>query len=147
MRLSRRIDNIIVDIDNFGRRHVLVLIPVTCLIIVVLLSGRFELSSHNISNIVNVSGVLAGFLFSVHSIMLSFPDEKNFVQHLKKSGYIKIIFRCIFTGEMFLFATLLIGIFIPNKNLLLFTFLSGLICAIVSAIYLYRISIMVSNSK
>jgi len=97
-------------------------------------------------SLVNVSGILAGFLFTSLGIIITLPDNK-FTQMLTKIGYMKIIYTAMFMGIMSFLIAMLLGLFNIIEQITKLLFVIGISETFLSAFYLYRVSYFSGKSK
>ncbi len=129
------------------RRWSFITIPLILLIAFLFYCCHFHIvfSESTISSIVNISGVLIGFLFTMQTLLFTFPQENKFIQRLKEFEYFKIIIKNIISGEIFLLIALVIGLFGFESKLCISSFILGLSNVLVTGYYMGRISIYVSK--
>lgn len=149
--MKRKLNNFLVDITTFIRKRVYMIAPLIVLIVVLvntMLLNRINIiidkDLHN--NIANISGVLAGFLFTAYGIFLSLPDN-NFITYLKRTNYFKIVLKTLLYGICFMLIAMLLGIFKILDKFMLITFLCGVSEVIVSVYYFYKITTLSSKSN
>ncbi|MBC8590655.1 hypothetical protein [Wansuia hejianensis] len=148
MRFSHKVHNKYKDIEEFIRKHAYLMFPLLGTAIYFICNKLLELNidTEFNSNIINVSAVLAGFLFSSLGIIISLPQNR-FIERLKLIGYMEIIYRAMFLGIIFLISTLILGLFNIGYNLKILLFVSGLSETILSSYYLYKVTKLSSKSK
>ena len=98
------------------------------------------------SNLISVSGTLAGFLFTAFIFFISLPDNL-FVLRLKKEGYLKVVYKTLIIGVFTLIISLVLAMFTPYIKLMVSFFLIGLTESIVAGTYLYKVANLSSKSK
>lgn len=148
MRLTHKIYNKYKDIEELIRKYSYLILPIISIAIYIICNKLFEIEidSEFNSNIINVSAVLAGFLFSSLGIIISIPQNK-FIDRLKTVGYMDIIYRSMFLGIIFLISTLIFGLFNIIHKVKIILFISGLSETILSSYYLYKVTKLSSRSK
>lgn len=97
-------------------------------------------------NLVNISGVLAGFLFTSLGILISLPENK-FIIFLKETGHMKIIFNSMIIGIMLLLISMVLGLFDFCNEITIYIFVGGISETFISAYYLYKVSYYSGKSK
>lgn len=138
-----RINNAIVDITTFIRKNSYLFFPLLSLLFVFLIKF-FNILSVNIdadlrNNIVNVSGVLSGFLFTTYGIFMSLPDN-NFIKYLKASKHFDVIYKVLLFGIIFLISSMIFGIFKIFDKAMIITFVIGMTEVVISVYYFYMIT-------
>lgn len=115
--------------------------PIIGLFIYFLLSKllKTKLDTDFMSNLINVSGILSGFLFSSLGIIISLPSTK-FTNFLKETGYMRIIYNSMIIGIMTLLISMLLGMFSISIAATKLLFIVGISETFLSAYYLYRVS-------
>lgn len=83
-------------------------------------------SDSNRSSIANISGVLAGFLFTGYAIFLSLPSDNNFFSLLKKHGYSRLFYRQITIAIILNAITMVISLLNCRTSIPLVVFFAGL---------------------
>lgn len=83
-------------------------------------------SDSNRSSIANISGVLAGFLFTGYAIFLSLPSDNNFFNLLKKHGYSKLFYKQITIAIIINAFTMIISLLNCRTSIPLVIFFAGL---------------------
>lgn len=83
-------------------------------------------SESNRSSIANISGVLAGFLFTGYAIFLSLPSDNNFFSLLMKHGYSRLFYRQITIAIILNAFTMLISLLNCRTSIPLVVFFAGL---------------------
>lgn len=142
MRISHIIYNLFQSIIQFQRKLNYIVYPVIIAILynVMYFKGKITIDKDLISNIINISGVLIGFLFASHSILLALPSDKKFITLAKEYGYFKRMFICIFGGESFLMLALITGLFKFSNYICLMLFLVGLTYTTILSVNLFLVS-------
>ncbi|WP_186430913.1 hypothetical protein [Clostridium sp. BSD9I1] len=146
MRMYKKIYNKWLIFVNFQRKYNYVFYPIVTSIIfniIIKIPNIITVNQSMNNNIVSVSGVLVGFLFSSHSILIALPDNKKYVQLLKEYGYLKRNFLSIFLGEIFLTISLVLSFFELNIFLSLNFFIIGICYTIILAVNLFFTSIYI----
>ncbi|NOH14830.1 hypothetical protein [Clostridium cochlearium] len=147
MRITHRIYNKIMNVKEFIIKNAYIITPLVILIVYVLLKNKgLQINDEFDPNVINVSGVLAGFLFSSLGIMMSLPDNK-FTELLRNYGYMNIIYKAMFIGIITLILTLVLGIFKICNKLKEILFIIGLTETVLSAYYVYKITSLASKSR
>lgn len=99
-----------------------------------------------ISAVINISAVLAGFLFTCIGIIMTLPQNK-FTSALVASGYLRLIHRIMFSGVILLLATVLMGLLAFPATCVMFFFTMGFAEVVLSAFYLYKVVSLSAKSK
>jgi len=99
-----------------------------------------------ISNAINLSGILAGFLFTSLGIMISLPDNK-FTILLKENGYMRIVYKTMAIGIVAFLISMVIGLIRFNSIVMAVFFTIGVSETFLSSYYLYRVSYYSGKSK
>ena len=136
------------DIKEFLIKYAYFICPLLFIAIYILVKimANLEIDEEFNSNIINISGILSGFLFSSLGVMMSLPDNK-FTQALRKSGYMDIIYNAMFIGIIFLIITLIFGLFKLLPAIKDITFIIGLSETLLSAYYIYKVTKLANKSK
>ncbi len=101
----------------------------------------------NLSDVSNISAMLAGFLFTAMSIFIALPDNK-FTSYIQKNGYMVVILRTLLWGIASLTLSAILGIMKVNAcHMVLLLFMVGLCEAALSAYYLYKVTLLSAKSK
>lgn len=146
MMYSQSIQNKVESLKLLGIRFAYIVAPVIGFIVTKSLNKRNLFDEIFISNVINLSGILAGFLFTSMGIMISLPDNK-FTAQLSKSGYLKIVYRTMTVGILSFLIAMIIGMFRVDPNYTSFFFIIGVSETFLSSYYLFRISHFSSISK
>jgi|GEM_PF-2962752 len=146
MMYSQSIQNKVESLKLLGVRFAYIVAPVIGFIVTKSLNKRNLFDEIFISNVINLSGILAGFLFTSMGIMISLPDNK-FTAQLSKSGYLKIVYRTMTVGILSFLIAMIIGMFRVDPNYTSFFFIIGVSETFLSSYYLFRISHFSSISK
>lgn len=150
MMARYHIHNFIQDLYERLRRFSYVCAPVIGIVIYFYLRHLSLIRIHDpivfINNIVNISGVLSGFLFTAGSIFTALPSNR-FIIALASSGYLVVINRTITLGIVMFFVSMLFGLFGMSDFIATITFVMGLSEAAISVYYLYKVTTLSSKSK
>lgn len=148
MRLENKVHNVKEDIKIMFIKYAYILAPILGLVIYFILIdvAKIELSENFMENLINISGILAGFLFTSMGIMITLPDNK-FTQLLKRTGYMKIIYKAMTVGIMSFLIAMMLGLFNINEIVSKLLFMIGISETFLSAYYLYRVSYYSGKSK
>lgn len=148
MRLDRKLYNFSQDIVEKLRTYSYFVAPIVAILAYLFFNKYFklEINQEFDSNIINVSAVLSGFLFTSLGIIIALPSNR-FTEHLKKVGYMDIIHRAMFIGIILLVVTLTLGLFSINHKIKILFFVAGLSETILSSYYLYKVTTLSSNSR
>lgn len=113
MQISKKINNVYQDILQCIIKYNYIIFPIAAVVIYILVYyfTNFKINKDLRQNICNISGVLTGFLFTAHSIILALPGDKKFIALLKEYGYFRIMFINIFLGEIALLISLILSLF------------------------------------
>lgn len=147
MRFSHKCYNKYKDIEELIRKYAYLVFPFVSVFIYIICNKIFEIEINNEfnSNIINVSAVLAGFLFTSLGIIISLPQNK-FIEQLRLVGYMDVIYKAMFLGIIFLISTLILGLFNIAHKVKIILFVSGLAETILSSYYLYKVTKLSSKS-
>ena len=145
MTNSEIFNNIIYEIKMNIVKYAYIYAPIIGMIIYVFLLKDRLLSVDFISNIINLSGILAGFLFTSLGIMIALPDN-SFTILLKENGYMKIIYKTMAIGIVSFLISMIIGLFNFNNSIMTIFFTIGVSETFLSSYYLYRVSYYTSKS-
>lgn len=145
-----KFNNFLVDFITCIRKYSYIVFPLMSLLFIYLVK-IFDIVSVTIdsdlrNNIVNVSGVLTGFLFTSCGIFISLPDN-NFISYLKKSNHFIIVYRVLLFGIIFLISSMLLGIFKLFDKIMITVFICGMTEVIISVYYFYKITSLTSKSS
>lgn len=150
--MNDKLNNFIVDITNLIRKRIYIVAPIMAFVFVIVYT---IISNNNLimnidkdlqNNVANISGVLAGFLFTAYGIFLSLPDNR-FITYLKKSKHFDIVLKTLLYGIIFLIIAMLFGIFKLFYKFMLIVFLFGISEVFVSVYYFYKITTLSSKSN
>lgn len=150
MRFSDKFNNFLEDIKSIFRKYSYIASPAVATAIFFVL-GKLNMISLDFNsdfknNIVNISGVLSGFLFTAYGIFISLPDNK-FITSMKSSGYFNIIYKALLYGIVFLIAAMLFGLFGVLNKLMVFIFVIGISEVILSVYFFYSVTKYSSKSN
>lgn len=147
MMLRYRLHNVKEDIKEHLILYAYVYAPLVGLALFSLLANlvNIDFDKEFQSNMINISGILSGFLFTSIGIMLALPSNK-FTQKLNSIGYIKIIFRAMIIGIFALITSMLLGLFNTCNRACNIFFVIGISETLLSAYYLYKVSYYSSKS-
>ena len=128
-----RINNIIYNVKQVFieiiRKYIYLVSPIIGLgAFIILEKTNFIEASNDLSymnNIINLSGVLAGFLFTTYGIFMSLPNNR-FIYLLKFNGYMGIIYKTLLFGIVFLISSMILGLFTNYYNLITYIFVFGI---------------------
>ena len=145
-----KLNNILVDFVTLIRRYSYFVFPGISLLLIIVVN-YFNLISIKIdsdlrNNIVNVSGVLSGFLFTACGIFISLPDN-NFIIYLKKSNYFTIVYKVLLLGIILLISAMILGIFKLNDKSMIVIFICGMTEVMISVYYFYKITSLSAKSN
>lgn len=148
MRVADKIHNKKEDIKIVLIKYAYIFTPLIGLITYSILMNFIEikLDENYLSNLINISGILAGFLFTSLGIMISLPDNK-FTQLLKQIGYMRIIYNAITVGIIFFLIAMILGLFNISTTVANLFFIVGISETFLSSYYLYRVSYYSGKSK
>lgn len=141
MMLRHRLHNVKEDIKEHLIEFAYIYAPLIGLALFIILTNlvNVDFDKEFQSNMINISGVLSGFLFSSIGIMLALPSNK-FTQTLNSIGYMKIIFRAMIIGIFTLLISMLLGLFNVCSKVYSIFFVIGISETLLSAYYLYKVS-------
>lgn len=143
MRLSSKVYNASQRLLELGRKYIYLILPTTSLILYVIfkekiLSENLADIENYTNNIISLSGILAGFLFTTFGTFMSLPDNK-FLDMLENTGYFKSIYRIQLLGVLFLITAMMVGLFNLSIEYMTIFFILGISEALGSLCYFYRI--------
>lgn len=93
------------------------------------------------STIIQIAGTLIGFLLTAITIFLSLPKDTDLMQRIKKHNHHKIFGKCVVGGLLFSTLSIILWIFNCNCTLLIVMFSLSLEETLMSAYYIYKLSI------
>lgn len=143
MKFHHKLYNVFqTSLENF-RKYIYILLPAISLIIYIvfrniIFANIIEDTSDYSNNIINLSGILAGFLFTTFGTFMSLPDNK-FLDALQSNGYFKSIYRVQVLGVVFLLIAMVIGLFNLSIKVMTIFFMFGISEALGSLYYFYKI--------
>lgn len=145
-----KFNNLMVDFVTCIRKYSYIVFPVISLLFIFVIK-YFNIINVNVdsdlrNNIVNVSGVLSGFLFTACGIFISLPDN-NFIRYLKKSNHFAIVYKVLLFGIIFLISSMILGIFKLYDKLMIIIFICGMTEVVISVYYFYKITSLSSKSN
>lgn len=142
MQISKKLNNVYQDILQCIIKYNYIIFPIAAVVIYILVYyfTNFKINKDLRQNICNISGVLTGFLFTAHSIILALPGDKKFIALLKEYGYFRIMFINIFLGEIALLISLILSLFNLVLYVVLLIFLIGLIYTAILSVLLFCVS-------
>ena len=88
----------------------------------------------------NISGVLAGFLFTSYGLFLALPNDNEFVKILRKTKYDRLFYKQIMAGIIINLITLFLSITSVPNMIPIITFCAGM-CNTISALFILGYSI------
>lgn len=143
MRAKHKAYNLVQEILEWSRKYIYLVLPALSILMFILFKDIILSNAHkNINdytnNIINLSGILAGFLFTTFGTFMSLPDNK-FLDALGESGYFESIYRVQLLGILFLIIAMLIGLFDISIKYATIFFLVGISESIGSLYYFYKI--------
>lgn len=148
--MKDQLNNSLVDTVTFIRRYSYLVFPTISLLVVCLINKlnflNIIIDSDLRNNIVNVSGVLSGFLFTTYGIFMSLPDNK-FINYLKRSSHFSVVYKVLLFGIIFLISSMIFGIFKIFDNLMILTFIFGMVEVVISVYYFYMITTLSAKSN
>lgn len=104
-----------------------------------------DISEKQYEILINISGILSGFLFTTLGILIALPQNR-FTEFIRKYYIIKTVYLSIFSGIITFFLSIIIGFACNNRAVLYLTFY-GISCTILSSFYLFVIGYFSSKSK
>lgn len=148
MLLKDLLNNFVESIKIHFIKYVFIYAPIIGSITYTFISKfvNIEISDEFIPNLINVSGVLAGFLFTALGILISLPRNK-FIKYLLETGHMKIIYNSMILGVVTLLISMILGLFNILIKVVIYMFIIGISETLVSAYYLYRVSYYSSKSS
>ena len=148
--MKDQFNNFIEEVKEYIRKKFFIFAPIFMLVIYIV-SSKLKIitilvDSNLQNNVVNVSGVLSGFLFTAYGIFISLPDNK-FISILKNVGYFTVIYKTLLFGIIFLLSSMLMGMFNVLDKVMILSFLLGISEFILSVYYFYKITTLSARSK
>lgn len=140
--LNNKYQNIKLNIVKYAY----VYIPVASVLIVFTSFRNNPVDYEFISNAINLSGILAGFLFTSLGIMISLPDNK-FTAQLTINGYMGIIFKTMAIGIVAFLISMVMGLLKFNTSIMSLFFTVGVSETFLSSYYLFQVSKYSGKSK
>lgn len=139
--LFYKIYNFIQSILEFSRKYIYAILPLFSFVIYLFLKdflfNNISDAENYLNNIVNLSGILAGFMLTTYAtFMTSLPDNK-FIKALKHSGYLNSIYKVIGLGILFFILSMLAGLFSSSPKLTTILFFLGVSEALSCLYYFY----------
>lgn len=101
---------------------------------------KLQLNSDS-STIIQIAGTLIGFLLTAITIFLSLPKDTDLMKRIKKHNHHIIFGRCVIGGLIFSTISILLWIFNINSTILTMIFGLSLEETLMSAYYIYKLSI------
>lgn len=145
MTFSQILNNIFYEVKMNIVKHAYIYSPIIGIAIYTALLQNRNLDNTFTSNIINLSGILAGFLFTSLGIMIALPDNK-FTTLLKENGYMKIIYKTMTIGIISFLISMIIGLFSFSTSIMTILFIIGVSETFLSSYYIYRVSYFTSKS-
>lgn len=148
MRKAHKLYNCIQDFIEKLREFSYILFLVIGLMVYIILLRYNEsiFDFVNIDNIINLSGIFAGFIFTTFGIVMSLPDNK-FTELMKSSGYMLIIYRTLLMGIVFFGLSMVFGLFTDIRKLIVLFFFIGLSETILTIYYFYKLVTLTMKSQ
>lgn len=144
------LNNFIEDLKEKLRKFSFIIAPLLALILFIIFYKfriiNLVVDSNLQNNIVNVSGILSGFLFTAYGVFISLPDNK-FISSLKRIGYFSLVYKILLFGIIFLITAMLMGMFKISDFYMILLFLLGISEVILSVYYFYMITTLSSKSN
>lgn len=131
---------------KFIKKYCYISIPAITVIIICIIHflkilNFSDILIDDLSNIIQISGTLIGFLLTAMTIFLSLPKETELMKRIKNSKHHIIFSRCVSLGLIILTIAILLWLIkIPYIYIILF-FLIGLEETLMSAYYIYKLCI------
>lgn len=91
-----------------------------------------------VNNVINLSGILAGFLFTAYGIFMSLPRNR-FIKQISHNGYMEVICKTLLMGIIFLLCSMFIGLYVNKESIMTVLFIAGISEAGTSIYYFYHI--------
>lgn len=148
MKFKNMIYNLMSDLIENIIAYAYIIAPSLFIIIYLILKETIHLNIDEEfnSNVINISGVLSGFLFSSLGIIMSLPDNK-FTRALREYNYMEIIYKTMFIGIVSLIMTLILGLFKVLSSLKTILFIIGLSETLLSSYYIYKVTKLANKSS
>lgn len=119
-----------------------IIVPLIILLIAAIINYLFNITlvinGEFRSNVVTVTGVLAGFLFTAMGILSAMPNNR-FIEYIRKYKLLQRINRTILTGIISGISSLLLAIFGVFDCLMLTLFLVCITDTCLSVWYVYKV--------
>lgn len=128
MRLKYILHNVYNDIKRFLKYHDHIIVPIIVAGLYAWLlyfTNVIVIDKSFISNLITICPVYTGFLLTVHTLIMTFPDSQKFVQLLKQYGYFKKLFIELALAEACLGACLIFCLFGLSDNIASILFVLG----------------------
>lgn len=145
MTFSEKLNNFIQNTKMRFVEYAYIIAPLIGLFVYIVFLKDRVIDINLISNIINLSGTLAGFLFASLGIMIALPDNQ-FTLLLKENGYMNIIYKTMTIGIVAFLLSMVVGLFELNNSLMLIFFTIGVSETFLSSYYLYRVSYYTNKS-
>lgn len=138
----------IMKIKKWIKKYCYIVIPIITILVYILiyfLSLKIEFFRFNLnddsSTIIQIAGTLIGFLLTAITIFLSLPKDTDLMKRIKKYKHHTIFARCVVMGLIFSTISILLWIFNVNHYILIMFFGLSLEETLMSAYYIYKLSI------
>lgn len=129
----------------FLKKYCYITIPIISIICLEILNYFniliINLKANFSETIISISGTLIGFLFTAMTIFFSLNKDSEYMQYLKMFNHHLIFSKLVIIGIAALVINIIIWLFDFNMKLLIITFIIGLEETVMSAYYIYIISL------
>lgn len=148
MKIKHQLYNLNQSAIEILRKISYMIFPIIGKIIFLILykSDLINLNIIRVDNIINLSGIFAGFILTAFGVIMSLPDN-NFTRIMKKSGYMIIIYRTLLLGVLFFVISMVLGLFTLHLNCISTFFIFGLSEAILTVYYFYKLVTLSEKSS
>lgn len=133
---------------KFIKKYCYIAVPIITILIYLIayvINNKFNIIQISLNNddstIIQISGTLIGFLLTAITIFLSLPKDTALMERVKKHNHHKIFGNCIVGGLFFSTLSILLWLFKCNNTLLIVMFSLSLEETLISAYYIYKLSI------
>lgn len=128
---------------QFKRKYDYIIFPILILCIYIYLykfTNIIVFHDNFLNNIISISGSLIGFLITAHSVLMTMPTDKKFIQLLKQYGYFKKMFIEILCSEITFIVCIILSLFEVNIFVASIFFMLGLSYTLILSMTLFEIS-------
>ncbi len=97
-----------------------------------------KINENTFNNIINISGVMVGFLITFIGILIAIPQETKVMRFIKAYSHDKIIIRSLFSAITMFILTIILIMFNFYIKYSIYTFLIGMVELCIVIYYLYH---------